>query len=461
MLNRARRGVGAYLLLFAPFVVIAALFAVGDDLTVRQMAASRQESEALGQNMLLGLQLVTRMSRDVDRVRLFVDAHIFEKGALEMTKSEGQIAAAKADFEAASHQYQPIATLPGEVDRWQDLRLEVARLEGPLEQALALSRANRDEEARQALVMLEDRFSAIDDDTAALIAINHAGAEATLARVDALQRSSVVQTRLVGLLGIALSLGIGALTSNVLVRRQTRIERFSAMLEERNRDLDAFAGRVAHDLRGPLGTLTLAVSQVARRAPAETAMIAMLRRTVARMGGIVDGLLALSRSETRPDATCDPAAAAAQVTEDLGPSARDQNVTLRVEVEPARVRCLEPLLRQVLFNLADNAIKYRRPNVPTAIEIKGRPQDGAYELCVSDNGVGMSPEDAQRAFEPFFRAPRVQERPGVGLGLSIVKRVVESSGGAVTVESRLGEGTTIRAKIPLEDAHSHARSVEA
>ena len=144
MLNRARRRVGAYLLLFAPFVVIAALFAVGDESNVRQMASSRQESDALGQNMLLGLQLVTRMSRDVDRVRLFVDAHIFEKGALEMAKSEGQIAAAKADFESASREYQPIATLPGEVERWQDLRLEVARLEAPLEQALVLSRGNRD-----------------------------------------------------------------------------------------------------------------------------------------------------------------------------------------------------------------------------------------------------------------------------------------------------------------------------
>ena len=66
-----------------------------------------------------------------------------------------------------------------------------------------------------------------------------------------------------------------------------------------------------------------------------------------------------------------------------------------------------------------------------------------------DNGVGMSPEDARRVFEPFFRAQRVQERPGTGLGLSIVKRVIEGSGGAVTVDSRLGEGTTFRAKLPL------------
>jgi hypothetical protein len=333
MLNRAEHRVGAYMLQFVPFVVIAALFAVGAETTDRQMAASRQESEAVVQNMLLGLELVTRMSHDVDRIRLFVDAHIFEKRALEMTKAEGQIAAAKADFESASREYQPIATLPGEVAEWQDLELEVARLDAPLEQALALSRENRDDEAREALMTLESRFTAIDGDAAALIAINRAGADATLARVDALQRSSVARTRLVGLLGIILSLGIGALTSNVLARRQARIERVSAMLQERNRDLDAFAGRVAHDLRGPLGTLTLAVAQVARRAPGETAMIAMLRRTVARMTGIIEGLLALSRSETRPDATCDPAAAAAQVMEDLGPTAPEKNVTLRVAVE--------------------------------------------------------------------------------------------------------------------------------
>jgi signal transduction histidine kinase len=451
MVKGARHRLRPYALFFAPFVVISALFAAGDEMTMRRGAATRSESEALVQNVLSSVQLVTRMSRDIDRTRLLVDAHIFEKGAPEMANAEAQIAATRADFDRASRQYDPIATLPGEASRWQELQLDVSGLAAPLEQTLAFSRANRDTEAREALETLEGRFSAIDGDAEALVSMNRAGAEATVARVDALERASASRMRMLGLFGIVLSLGVGALTTNLLGRRQARIDRYAATLEERNRDLDAFAGRVAHDLRGPLGTLTLAVSQVARRAPAETGMIALLRRAVARMDAIVGGLLALSRSENTADAVCDPAAAAAQVKEDLAPRAQEQRIALRIEVEPARVRCFEPLLLQVLFNLAENAMKYRRQDIPTAIEIEGRARGDAYELSVRDNGVGMSSEDARRAFEPFFRGKRVQDRPGTGLGLSIVKRVIEGSGGTVAVESELGEGTTFHAKLPLAD----------
>jgi signal transduction histidine kinase len=257
--------------------------------------------------------------------------------------------------------------------------------------------------------------------------------------------------RMLGLSGIVLSLAIGALTTRLLRRRQASIERYSARLEERNRDLDAFAGRVAHDLRGPLGTVSLGVQRIARLVPAETSIVGIIRRTLARMDAILAGLLALSRSESVPDAVCDPATAAAQVTAELAPRAQEEHVVMRVEVEPGKVRCPEPLLHQALFNLAENAIKYRRADTPAAIEIEGRAHDDAYELSVRDNGMGMSREDARRAFEPFFRAQGVQERPGSGLGLSIVKRVIESSGGTITVDSQLGKGTTFRTRLRLAD----------
>lgn len=424
---------------------------------MRQLRASREESQALVYNMLSSVELVTRMGRDVDRTRLLVDAHIFEKGTLEMANIEQRIGSARADFGTASREYGPLATLPGEATKWLQLQREVAGLDAPLEQALALSRENRDMDARQALAALDGQFSAIEDDSAALVAINRAGAEATLTHVEALQRLASSRMRMLGIVGMVLSLGIGAVTTRLLRRRQASIERYSARLEERNRDLDAFAGRVAHDLRGPLGAVTLGVQRIARLVPAETSTLAVLRRTLARMDAILGSLLALSRSENLPDAVCDPATAAAQVTADLAPRVQDEHVALRVEVEPARVRCMEPLLHQALFNLAENAIKYRRTDVPTAIAIEGRALEGAYELSVRDNGVGMSREDARRAFEPFFRAQGVQERPGSGLGLSIVKRVIESSGGTITVDSQLGRGTTFRTRLRLAD-QGHCRA---
>jgi signal transduction histidine kinase len=126
--------------------------------------------------------------------------------------------------------------------------------------------------------------------------------------------------------------------------------------------------------------------------------------------------------------------------------------TVDVDVEPATVHGSEGLLRQALWNLLDNAMKYRKPDFPIVIGIRGRVAAGAYELSVSDNGIGMSEDDARNACEPFYRAFRSHETPGTGLGLSIVKRVVEASGGSVTVTSKIDEGTSFTMALSLADS---------
>jgi signal transduction histidine kinase len=85
------------------------------------------------------------------------------------------------------------------------------------------------------------------------------------------------------------------------------------------------------------------------------------------------------------------------------------------------------------------------------VEISGRPVDDRYDLRVSDNGMGMSKDDAGRVFEPFYRSPSTQDLPGTGLGLSIVKRVVQASGGTLAVETELGQGSTFIVRLPRVD----------
>jgi signal transduction histidine kinase len=106
------------------------------------------------------------------------------------------------------------------------------------------------------------------------------------------------------------------------------------------------------------------------------------------------------------------------------------------------VRCNPGLLRQLLWNLGENAVKYRRPDAPLSVEVRGRRVGGAYELRLSDNGAGMSPDEVRQAFEPFFRGEGVRDTPGTGLGLSIVKRIVDACGGTISLESALGSGST-------------------
>jgi signal transduction histidine kinase len=221
------------------------------------------------------------------------------------------------------------------------------------------------------------------------------------------------------------------------------------LLEERNRDLDAFAGRVAHDLRGPLTTISLTASRLSERAQ-EEGTSAVLKRGVRQMEHLIQDLLTLSSIDAQlPSTVCETAQVASSVAEELKPQVKSAAGLIHVEVEPATVHCSPGLLRQVLWNLGENAIKYRRPDVQLEIEIQGRAKGRVYEFIVSDNGSGMPLQEARRAFEPFFRGEHGRSMPGTGLGLSIVKRVIEASGGSVSIDSEPGRGTTFDINLPL------------
>src|SRR5262249_46154417 len=145
---------------------------------------------------------------------------------------------------------------------------------------------------------------------------------------------------------------------------------------------------------------------------------------------LIDDLLQLSRIEgAARSEVCDPAPAAIDVQETLAERLTETGASMQVAVAPARVRCRDGLFRQIVSNLADNALKYRRPEVPAEIHISGQAIGGQYELRVSDNGIGMTTEEASHAFDPLFQARRLREVPGTGLGLSIVKRIVVACGG--------------------------------
>ena len=225
------------------------------------------------------------------------------------------------------------------------------------------------------------------------------------------------------------------------------------MLEDRNRELDAFAGRVAHDIRNPLMVIRLAADQLAEMVPQDARPAGLLRRGVGRMEALVDDLLTLSRAEGQVQgSSCDPATVAAQIQEDFAARFERAKGRLRVAVKHAAVSCSEGLLRQALTNLTENAMKYQRPDTTPEVEISGGAVDDRYDLRVSDNGMGMTKDDAGRVFEPFYRSPRTQDLPGTGLGLSIVNRVVRASGGTLSVETELGRGSTFIVRLPRVDA---------
>jgi hypothetical protein len=200
----------------------------------------------------------------------------------------------------------------------------------------------------------------------------------------------------------------------------------------------------------PVASLTLSVDLMSRKAASEeTPALDRMRRSIKRISAMIDDLLAFARADAHPDgAPCNPAVVAAKIRDDFTERFGDA-ASLHEIVEPASVGYNEGLLRQVLWNLVENGVKYRRDDVPADIGIFGRVVGGRYELQVSDNGLGMLPEEARRAFDPFYRGQRVQDVSGTGLGLSIVKRIVEGGGGSVLVKTQLGSGTTFVLQLPV------------
>jgi signal transduction histidine kinase len=121
---------------------------------------------------------------------------------------------------------------------------------------------------------------------------------------------------------------------------------------------------------------------------------------------------------------------------------------LRLELESEHVEWFAARLRHILDNLISNALKYRDPNKAEAwVQLRLRVSPEGYEFRVADNGVGLAPGEDDQVFELFYRAAPARAA-GLGVGLAVVKLLVEQSGGTLTVDSGVGQGTSFVAVLP-------------
>jgi signal transduction histidine kinase len=132
--------------------------------------------------------------------------------------------------------------------------------------------------------------------------------------------------------------------------------------------------------------------------------------------------------------------------------ARSQQLTLDIPKDIPMVQADATRLVQILINLLSNANKYTPEG--GHVHVRASQQDGFVRCDVSDTGIGMSPGDQACLFTKFFRSdnPDVRDRQGTGLGLCIVKNLVELQGGEIDVESELGKGTTFSFTVPVAES---------
>jgi PAS domain S-box-containing protein len=229
-----------------------------------------------------------------------------------------------------------------------------------------------------------------------------------------------------------------------------------------DRQKDEFLAMLAHELRNPLAPIRSASEVLALRCADDTeaaASIAILRRQTDHLTRLLDDLLDVTRiAQGRVTLRQEPleiGAAVDQAVETLLPLAREKAQVLRVERDPTPlfVDGDRTRLVQSLTNVLQNAVKYTQERGEIAVSIRGAGPD--VELTVRDNGVGIPPELLPRVFDLFVQSERTLDRSqgGLGIGLSVVKRLIEMHGGAVSAASDgPGRGATVTIRLPRIEA---------
>lgn len=237
---------------------------------------------------------------------------------------------------------------------------------------------------------------------------------------------------------------------------EQRIRERTARLEEVNRELEAFSYSVSHDLKAPLrgidGYSQLLENDFSDRLDDEGRLfIRNIRASSALMHQLIEDLLSYSRMERRQLESIPlelqrlVRSVAAERTDEIDKA----GIEMLVDVPPLTVRADRDGLAVVLRNLLENALKFSRDASPPVVEIGGREEDGKAILWVRDNGIGFDMKFHDRIFEIFQRLQRIEDYPGTGIGLALVRKAMQRMGGRAWAESAPGEGATFFLEIPL------------
>jgi signal transduction histidine kinase len=326
-------------------------------------------------------------------------------------------------------------------------QLDVLIKTAPSEDRQSLAQALRD----RLMPLREDLDGSVEE----LVAHKRHLQEEARQRAVALARRAVWATVWLGVVSLGLSIGLAWLFTRRLAYIY-RLERESSL-----RATTALAAKedllriVAHDLRSPLSSIVLRASRMARshdddsiKRPADA-----IRGTCERMADLIESLvqaaniesgnLSISPRRIRVDEVV------AAVIETFAPVAREASVSLEHQLDRPDLEVLADRgrLLQVLSNLVGNALKFTAAGGRVRISIVSAQHSVAFE--VSDTGRGIAPSDLPHVFERYWKRDDATSR-GAGLGLYIAKGLVEAHGGKITVESRLGEGSSFRFDFPIE-----------
>jgi light-regulated signal transduction histidine kinase (bacteriophytochrome) len=236
-------------------------------------------------------------------------------------------------------------------------------------------------------------------------------------------------------------------------RTRADLQESNARLQATNDGLREFAYAASHDLQEPLRTVQSFAGLLERKYgdafdDKGRYWLQVMVDGIQRMRVLIDDLLAYSRvgsNDVRE--SVDTRALVTTLLDDMRASIAEAGAEIHVGDLP-RVVASELELKQVFQNLISNGLKFRRPGVTPRVRIAAAPADPGWSFTVADNGIGIDPAHYERIFGMFQRLHTREQYPGTGIGLALVKKIIERHGGTITVQSTPGEGTEFRFTIP-------------
>jgi signal transduction histidine kinase len=264
--------------------------------------------------------------------------------------------------------------------------------------------------------------------------------------------------------GAFLAVALFAWSARILSRlgkTEEEVRRLNASLEDRVRertaeltraieDLESFAYSVAHDLRAPLramaGLSDLVIEDEGPHLQQQgRASLERIRQAAFRMDELTEGLLDLTRLSTVDIEmeSVSPETVLSKIREERAAEILARGGTLEVLSPIPPVRASSSILKLVLDQVISNALKFVPESSPPRVEVRAEARGPWVRLSIRDNGVGMKAEHLMRLFGVFQRLNRMEDYPGVGIGLALVRKGVDRMGGQVSIDSAAGQGTEV------------------
>jgi signal transduction histidine kinase len=326
---------------------------------------------------------------------------------------------------------------------------------------LALARAGDLPSPGMQIEALAQSVAVVDQVIHDLVVASASDAARDGARIERLRRHASAVAYSLNALATMLSLAMLAIALRITRQNERLVSDHDAAVEERNQlaerraaELEAFAARVAHDLKNPIAAMGLRMTVLRRRNAAPPADLDRVEQTLQRLIKVIDGLLAFATSGGVPDrgASTRLLPVMKEVVDDVEMEAEHAAVDVQITNVDAwiSVACPAAPLGTILENLVRNAVKYVTDGTgPThVVVIRAERRHAIAHVEVEDNGPGVPAGEEAVIFEPYARG-RGATRPGLGIGLATVKRLVEAYDGAVGVRSTAGAGSCFWFELPL------------